>query len=252
VKYPKITIIIATYNIEKTLDQAIHSIFIQTYHNIELIIIDGGSTDGTLDIIKKYEKMFEGRLKFVSEKDKGIYDAWNKGILLSTGEWITFLGADDFLLQDFCMNYYNVFNNDKSLNFISSINALVTEDMKPIRFYGKPFSKKFKVYCTIAHVGSFHHKNLFATYGNFDISYLIAGDYDFLLRARSGIIPYFLPKLNVIVRDGGISNKNITNVFTEQIKTKIKNKARLKILCYYDFCIAFIKYKTRRIINTVK
>ncbi|MCV9931274.1 glycosyltransferase [Flavobacterium sp. LS1R47] len=250
-KFPKITIIIATYNIENTLEQTIHSVLIQTYSNIELVIIDGSSTDGTLEIIKKYEKIFDGRLKYISEKDKGIYDAWNKGILLSTGDWITFLGADDFLLQDFCMNYYNVINNNQEVNFISAMNALVTEDIKPIRFYGKPFNKNFKKYCTIAHVGSLHHKSLFLRFGKFDINFLIAGDYDFLLRARREIVPYFLPKLNVIVRDGGISNNNVIKVFKEQMKAKVQNNARMTTLCYYDFYIAFLKYQLRKILNSI-
>lgn len=244
--YPKISIIIATYNIGKTLESAFRSVRYQTYPNVELVVVDGGSTDSTIEIIKKFQVDFGDKLKYVSEKDNGIYDAWNKGIRMVTGEWITFLGGDDYLVQDFCMNYYNIIIQKPNLNFVSAINLLVTEDDNPIRYYGKPINKNFVKYCTIAHVGSLHHKSLFETFGIFDVQFLIAGDYDFLLRARKGIDSFFLPKLSVIVRDGGISNKKILNVFTEQMNAKLNNKVRNSILCKYDFLIAYLKFMIRK------
>jgi glycosyltransferase involved in cell wall biosynthesis len=244
--YPKISIIIATYNVGQTLESAIRSVLYQTYSNVELIIVDGGSTDNTLEIVNKYKADFGEKMRFISEKDKGIYDAWNKGIVMASGEWVTFLGGDDYLVQDFCMNYYDVIVIKPNLNFISAINLLVTEEDNPIRFYGKPINKDFVKYCTIAHVGSLHHKSLFESFGIYNIDFLIAGDYDFLLRVRKKIISFFLPKLGVIVRDGGISNKKIINVFVEQMNAKINNKARNSILCKYDFCIAYLKYIIRK------
>lgn len=244
--YPKISIIIATYNVGKTLESAIRSVNYQTYPNIELIVVDGCSNDDTIEIIKKFQDDFGEKLRYISEKDNGIYDAWNKGIKMSTGEWITFLGGDDYLVQDFCMNYYNIIIQKTNLNFLSAINLLVTEEDNPIRYYGKPINKSFVKYCTIAHVGSLHHKTLFETFGVFDAQFRIAGDYDFLLRARKGINSFFLPKLSVIVRDGGISNKRILNVFTEQKNAKLNNKARHSILCKYDFIIAYLKFIIRK------
>jgi len=96
--YPLITIITVVYNGEKYLEETIKSVINQTYPNVEYIIIDGGSTDGTLDIIKKYEDYID---YWVSEKDKGIYDAMNKGILVSNGKYLLFLNADDFLITYF-------------------------------------------------------------------------------------------------------------------------------------------------------
>ena len=92
---PKITFITPTFNSEKTLEQTISSILDQTYRNIEYIIVDGGSTDGTIDIIKKYE----GRIRWISEPDNGICDAVGKGIELATGDYINILGSDDALLD---------------------------------------------------------------------------------------------------------------------------------------------------------
>ena len=97
---PKITFITPTFNSEKTLEQTISSILDQTYRNIEYIIVDGGSTDGTIDIIKKYE----GRIRWISEPDNGICDAVGKGIEFATGDYINILGADDALLDPYIVN----------------------------------------------------------------------------------------------------------------------------------------------------
>lgn len=91
---PKITFITATFNSEKTLEQTISSILEQTYHDIEYIVIDGGSTDGTIDILKKYGN----KIRWISEPDNGICDAVGKGIDLSTGDYINIIGSDDSLL----------------------------------------------------------------------------------------------------------------------------------------------------------
>lgn len=93
----KITIITATYNSEQTLSDTINSILQQNYDNYEYIIVDGASKDNTINIIKKYEPQFKGKLKWISEKDKGIYDAMNKGISLASGDVFGILNSDDFL-----------------------------------------------------------------------------------------------------------------------------------------------------------
>jgi glycosyltransferase involved in cell wall biosynthesis len=104
---PKISVIIVVFNGAKTLPQAIESVLRQTYKNVELIVVDGGSTDGTLDILRKYES---NNFIWKSEPDKGIYDAMNKGIMMAHGEWLHFLGADDTLINDKVLE--NVFNEN--------------------------------------------------------------------------------------------------------------------------------------------
>ena len=96
----KVSIITAAYNAEKTIEDTIKSILKQSYTDIEYIIVDGCSKDRTVDIIKKYEPEFKGRLKWISEKDKGIYDAMNKGIRMATGDIIGILNSDDFFTSD--------------------------------------------------------------------------------------------------------------------------------------------------------
>ena len=99
---PLISIITVVFNGEKYLEETIQSVINQTYSNVEYIIIDGGSTDGTLDIIKKYEKKID---YWVSEKDKGIYDAMNKGIDVASGEWINFMNASDIFYNSDVLKY---------------------------------------------------------------------------------------------------------------------------------------------------
>ena len=95
-----VSIITPCYNSEKTIEKTIKSVLGQTYKNIEYIIVDGGSSDSTIDIVKKYEMLFEGRMKVISEKDDGIYDAMNKGILNATGKLIGIVNSDDYYEAD--------------------------------------------------------------------------------------------------------------------------------------------------------
>src|SRR5688572_26809863 len=111
---PKVSIITAVYNGDLYLEQTIQSVLAQTYANIEYIVIDGGSKDGTVAILKKYASKLA---YWVSEPDKGIYDAWNKGVQAATGEWIAFLGADDLLFPDTISLYVQELQG-KDLEFV--------------------------------------------------------------------------------------------------------------------------------------
>lgn len=93
----KISLITVTYNSEKTLRDTINSVLVQTYEDVEYIVVDGLSKDKTVDIIREYEPQFSGRMKWISEKDCGLYDAMNKGIRMATGDVVGILNSDDFL-----------------------------------------------------------------------------------------------------------------------------------------------------------
>lgn len=239
---PKISIITSSFNCNNTIHNCIESILAQTYNNYEYVIIDGGSIDGTVATISKYEKLFNGRLIWLSEKDSGIYDAWNKGIHIATGEWIMFVGGDDILLPDALQNYVNALSTCHSVNFISSKVILTNSDLQPIRTIGKKWSKQMLTYCSIAHVGSMHHRDLFRIKGSFCLNYKIAADYDFLLRNYDIISPYFIDKETAMMRTGGISNKSIFKVANEVLKIKLSHKTKSRILCLLDYYISIIKF----------
>ena len=248
--HPKVTIITASFNSERTIASSIESILKQNYKNLEYLIIDGGSTDNTLSIIKENEKLFGGRLKWISEKDKGIYDAWNKGLNLSTGDWISFLGSDDILFKNAIENYVIAINNNPDVNFISSMVMQVTQNLNPIRSIGKPWSNKMKSYNCIAHVGSLHSRNLFIQKGLFNTKLLISGDYDFLLRCYDIIKPLYLQVETAYVREGGISGRNILRIAGETLKVKITNKSRPVLVCFIEYFEMIFKFYARMAINS--
>lgn len=239
----KITIIIASYNCVGTIENALQSVANQTYKNIELIIIDGASTDGTIDIIRKYQEIIT---YWISEPDKGIYDAWNKGLYNSSGEWISFLGADDILMEK-CIEKYvlEILKNDKTINYISSKISKVKKDLSPIDIRGKKWDSDMKKYCCIAHVGSLHHKSLFQQKGNFDTSFKITGDYDFLLRCYDIVNACFIPEITAKVREGGISDTEILNIARETKIAKLKNNSRSRFMCQIDYYLAIIKFRIK-------
>ena len=218
-----ISIITATYNSAKTIEQTLKSVLNQSYTEYEYIIVDGDSSDSTLEIIKKYIIPFNGKLKYISEPDNGIYDAWNKGINMAKGEWICFVGSDDILYENALENYYNKIRySNKNINFISSKIELVTNDLKTIKIVGEPWSNKMKNHCTIAHVGAMHKIDLFRRFGVYSIEYQICSDYEFLLRNYNYIIPEYLDVITAKMRIDGVSNNRVYLVLKETYK--IKNK----------------------------
>lgn len=178
-KYLKISIITVSYNAAKTIEQTILSVVNQTYKNIEYIIIDGGSTDGTVDIIKKYTDKLA---YWVSEPDDGIYDAMNKGIKAMTGDYVQFLGADDFLADEDTIGYI-VRQLDQRSDILSAGIFLVREEFGLEKYLGNHCARDKNKYngVMIPHPGMFVKKELMQRYG-FDTQYRIAADYDFFLQ----------------------------------------------------------------------
>lgn len=206
---PKISIITAVYNGEKYLEDCIRSILGQTYPDLEYIIIDGGSTDRTTDIIKKYQD----RLHYwVSEKDKGVYDAWNKGLAAATGEWIAFVGCDDILWnQQVLENAIAPLEKAKTsgIRYVYGKINLLSSGTRVISEWGTPWAEAKKdilQYMTVTHCCAFHHRSLFEEYGNFNDSFRITGDYEFLLREFSrGKDALFADQLFAAMHAGGLS-----------------------------------------------
>lgn len=246
-KLPKITIITATYNSAKTIADSIESVLNQHYDNMEYIIIDGESRDNTIEIVQSYEPLFHGNLKWISEKDLGIYDAWNKGVRMSTGDWIGFIGGDDVLCDKALHMYCKEINNNPDVNYISSFVELVRNDMSPIKVIGRPWSEKILVNNVIAHVGSLHRKSLFEKYGLYSLDYDISSDYDLLLKCYDGIVAGFSPYVTAKMRCNGVSNSLGHKALKETLKIKLIHRQRNIALCYFDFYYSLIKYKLRGI-----
>jgi glycosyltransferase involved in cell wall biosynthesis len=207
----KVSLITVVYNAEKYIRDCIQSVVAQTYPNIEYIVIDGGSTDLTLSILADYEKHIA---HFVSEKDKGMYDALNKGIKAATGEVIGILNADDMLATpDVIQKIVETFQTHETeavygnLNYIDAIQT----DKIIRKWVAKPFSLQDLVYGWMpAHPTLYIKREVFEKFGNYSLNYGTAADYELMLRFlyKFKIKATFLNKLIVNMRMGGMSNEN--------------------------------------------
>lgn len=201
----KITIIMAVYNRVNKVEQAISSVVNQSYRNIEFIIIDGGSTDGTVDIIKKYEDKIA---YWISEPDKGIYDAFSKGVKIATGDYIEFIGSDDsFYSNDVIEKIVNQIEVDTDI--IAGTEYTVNGDKCLEKLLRNESVRDKNTYIggMSPHAAMFARRELFNKYP-FDTSYKIAGDYKFFLQCYidSSITFKFVDTPVAYFENGGVSN----------------------------------------------
>jgi len=165
---PLISIITVVYNGEEFLEETILSVINQSYDNVEYIIIDGGSTDGAIDILKRYEDRID---YWVSEKDEGIYDAMNKGVRKSTGEWLFFLGADD------CLSNHEVFRK-VSKHFDNDIGIIYGNILyEGVGIFKSSYNWRLLLKNTLHHQASFYRNSLLSKI-NFNPAYKISSDYE--------------------------------------------------------------------------
>ena len=241
--HPVVTVVTAVLNGEKYLEKSILSVLNQTYDNVEYIIIDGGSTDRTLDIIRKYEHAID---YWLSEPDEGIYDAWNKAVRLAGGEWIAFLGADDVYLEGALMAYINSINAYRNRpDYVSSRANLVSEKQL-IRTVGYGWNwNTFKKYMNVAHVGSFHHRVLFEQYGLYDTTYRICGDYEFLLRSGPNLRAAFFNMITVNMGFGGKTDMSLESICETARARKTTGKRNI-LLSQLDKVVAIGKWQLRK------
>ena len=211
----KISIITSVYNNASTIEDAIKSVLSQTYTNIEYIVVDGASKDGTTEIIKKYENQIS---KFVSEKDKGIYDGLNKGVDLATGDVIAFLHSDDiYENENVIADVVKLFESTNTDSIYGDLVYVDKNDTNKIFRYWKSGEYTFKKLCNgwmPPHPTFFVKRKFYEKYGKFDLSYGIAADYDFMLRmlGKYKITTAYLPKVLYKMRVGGASNRSIKNI----------------------------------------
>ncbi len=208
---PKISIITVSFNTVKTIEQTILSVVNQTYPNIEYIIIDGGSTDGTVDIIKKYESKIA---YWVSEPDKGIYDAMNKGIEKASGEWINFMNSGDEFYNNRVLS--DIFSESIS-NEIDVFYGEVAIKYQKKESYKKPLPinqiEKGMVFC---HQSSFVRTKLYKE-NPYNLTYKICADYNFFLSVyrKGGNFKYKSIVISKFLY-GGFSSSSIIQLFVEK------------------------------------
>ena len=211
----KVSIITATYNSVKTLKDTMESVLHQSYDDIEYIIVDGASTDGTLEIIKSYEQKFSGRLKYISEPDKGLYDAMNKGILMATGDIVGILNSDDFLNDVGIISMVVDQLKDSDIDAIYGDVHYVNDDnlAKCVRYYSsKIFTPALMRLGFIPAHPSFYCKTkVYREKGVFDLGFKQAADFELLLRLLycERIKTRYIPYDFVTMRTGGLSSSGL-------------------------------------------
>jgi glycosyltransferase involved in cell wall biosynthesis len=242
---PLFSVVTAVRNGAKTLAATIESVSRQTFRDFEYIVIDGASTDATVSIIEQWSSSIS---RWTSERDSGLYDAWNKALALARGQWVAFLGADDVYCEDALEQYARAIAAlpDQGPQYISSRVQLV-KDGRSIRTVGSAWSwPAFSHHMTVAHVGSMHHRSLFQQYGGFDDSYGICGDYELLLRPRGRLRAAFLDKVTVRMAVGGISNTALA--LAEQERAKRTTGGRATFLCALERRSAYLRSRCRQLL----
>lgn len=242
----KISIITATYNSASTVRDTFESVLSQTHKDIEYCVIDGGSKDATLDIIKEYEPRFNGRMHWISEPDKGIYDAMNKGIHLATGEVIGILNSDDFYTSNNILE--TVATEIDGVDAVyGDIHFVKPEDLsKCVRYYSsrnfRPWAMRFGY--MPAHPSFYARREVYEKYGDFSLDYKIASDYDMMVRffCKHKITTRYIQKDFVTMRTGGMSTNSVRN---RLLITKEDAKACRNNGIYSNVLLCSVKYFTK-------
>ena len=224
----KVSIITISYNSAVTIEDTIQSVLTQGYTDIEYIVVDGGSTDGTVDIIKKYSGKIS---KFISEKDAGIYDAMNKGVALATGDVVGILNSDDvYASPTIIADVAKVFENEKASALYGDLVYVKKADLATtVRYWkSKAYSRKnFLKGWMPPHPAFFLKKEVYSQYGLYNTNFKISADYELMLRMlyKHEVSIVYLPKVLTKMRVGGESN----NGFGSRIQANKEDRLAWKI-----------------------
>lgn len=215
---PLVTVVTSAMNACGMLPVTIRSVRDQTYDNVEYVVVDGASSDGTVALLREHSDVID---YWQSAKDTGIYDAWNKALQHARGDWIAFLGAGDRLVPDAIESLVRMATSASApLDFISGRVDLYQGE-RFIRTVGRPWDwSTFKKYMGVAHPGALHSAAYFARHGGFDASLRIVGDYELLLRAGAGLRAAFLDKSLALMEVGGASTTDAALKETLQVQLR--------------------------------
>lgn len=228
----KISIVTVCFNSAATLSDTIESVLAQTHRNLEYIVVDGASTDNTVALLKRYEPRFEGRMRWISEPDKGIYDAMNKGIRMATGDVVGVLNSDDFFTSPDIVKL--IAERIESHEAVYGDVCYFSEETgKIVRYYSsrgfRPWQMRFGF--MPAHPSFYCRRTLYEKIGRFNTQYKIAADFDLLLRfiMINRIDAVYVNRNFVSMRTGGVSNSGFNShkrIFNEHLKSYRDNGIR--------------------------
>lgn len=247
---PLVSVITVVFNGKEHLEQTIKSVINQSYDNVEYILIDGGSTDGTLDIIRKYEHAID---YWVSEPDSGISDAFNKGVVASTGQWLNFMNCGDrFASADTIQDFADKI--DEKADVIFGKANVIDSKGKILLTSGRAFDrKKFARRMMIPHQSTFHNRHYFEQYGLFDKRLKIVMDYE-LLRRKNTLVGVFIDKVLSDVLVGGVNETEDYLRLKEVRMVKRKNCSNSNIGAFiieFDYWYALARAFVKRVLKCI-
>jgi glycosyltransferase involved in cell wall biosynthesis len=246
---PLISIITIVYNDLIGLKKTFKSVVSQRYSAIEYIIIDGGSSDGSIDFIKENEKELG---YWVSESDKGIADAFNKGVLAAKGEWIVLLNAADYFQDENAIERMLPYlEANQNADIVYGKLTEVDENGVLGKNFGKVFDRKsFERECTIIHPATFHNKNFFKENGLFNLDFKIAMDYEIFLRKKN-LKAVFADELITFMEIGGVSQQNPSKAYKEvnDVKRLHLNKSELSLS--KDYYENMMRYRLSKLLQRI-
>jgi glycosyltransferase involved in cell wall biosynthesis len=242
----KISIITVTFNSAETLPGTIESVLRQDYDDYEYLVIDGGSKDATVDIIKQFEPRFGGKMRWISEPDRGMYDGINKGIRMATGDVVGIINSDDFYHRNDIFRIINSsFEENPGIQAIYGDVRFVTPDNldKTVRYYSSAKFKpaKFRWGWMPAHPTFFTYRSNFDKFGLYKIDYRIAADYELLIRFlyTNHLPARYIPVDFMKMRTGGRSTNGIKSniVLNQEIVRGCRENG-----IYTNMAMLFLKY----------
>lgn len=227
---PEFSIITICFNSEKTIERTIISVLSQSYQNFEYIIVDGASTDGTLGIIEKYIEKYPNKIKLISEKDNGIYDAMNKGIRMASGHLIGIVNSDDYYEIDALKNIGEAYDGKKYEIIYGMLRTI--KDGKEVSVYIKNY--QWLDEDMITHPTCFVTKEVYEDFGAYSLEYRYSADYEFMLRMSRKTQVIFKPVYKIISNFSVEGASGSIKAYMDTLKLKYNYNLMSKKKYYFE------------------
>ena len=247
---PRLSILVATWNCAHQLEQFLESLLAQSWTDWECLLLDNASTDGTAELVADFQRRLPGgsqRLIWNSQPDRGIYDAWNRGLQLARGDYLSFIGADDVFLDPASLERIAALTVTEA-DLITARNAYYAPDGRLLRHWGFGWQwKRMRQSMNIAHPGMLIRRDLFEAVGAFDPSFRICGDYEWFLRLPAELCSIHSNDSILKVVQSGVSHTRIAQVYAETFRAQRRHLSpAVSAACW---ALNWAKYGRRRLIG---